>query len=98
MNTTFITYGVLTLLAISVSAAVLRAVKKTANVALLAATVAATVFQVIVYVQLGYLDPFAPVAIVVSWGYSFAVALVFTWVIRRYKTARTRKHRRVGEI
>lgn len=88
MNTAVITYGVLTLLTIGASAALLRAVKKTAIVALLAATIAAIVFQVIVYVQLGYVDPFAPVAIVVSWGYSFAVALVFTWGVRKYKTAR----------
>jgi hypothetical protein len=88
MNTALFTYGVLALLAIGASAALLRAVKKTGIVALLAATIAATVFQLIVYVQLGYLDPFAPVAIIVSWGYSFAVALVFTWGVRKYKPAR----------
>lgn len=86
MSSALITYGVLAVLAVGGSAVLLRVVRRTINIALLAATVAAAAFQLIVYVQLGFLDPFFPVALVVSWGYSFAVALIFTWGIRRYTT------------
>lgn len=89
MNTALITYGILAAMAIIGSALLLRVVKRTIYIVVLSATAAAALFQLVVYFQLGYLDPFFPVAFVVSWGYSFGVAYVFTWAVRRYTTWRS---------
>jgi hypothetical protein len=85
MNTAFVTYGVLAVLSIGAAAVFLARIKSTLYVGLVAATIAAVIFQVIVYAQLGYFDPFALVAFAVSWAYSLAVALVFVGTFRKFR-------------
>jgi uncharacterized membrane protein YccC len=78
------------ILGISVAAAVVtHSLSRRLFLASLLAAVAATiVFQIINYVQLGYLDPFVIVAVPVGLAMSFILALGVGAVMRRLRRPR----------
>lgn len=81
------TIGILILLGISaVVAAVTHCFYRRYIIAcLLSAFVATLLFQIAVFLRLGYLDPFFPIAVVVGGSISFVIALVVGGVVRRFQ-------------
>jgi hypothetical protein len=51
----------------------------------LSAFVATLLFQISVFLRLGHLDPFFPIAFVVGGSISFVIALVVGAVVRRFR-------------
>jgi hypothetical protein len=52
---------------------------------LLSAFVATLLFQIGVFLRLGHLDPFLPIAVVVGSSISFVIALVVGATVRRFR-------------
>ena len=82
----FVTYGILAALSIGAVIVALRFVKNAAGAAAIAATVVSLAFQVGAFIDLGYMDPFAPIALVVSWAYSFTIAILFAVSNKKQKS------------
>jgi len=81
------TLGFLILLAISgVVATVIHCFCRRFIVAcFLSAFVATLLFQMAVFLRVGYLDPFFPIAVAVGGSISFVIALVVGAVVRRLR-------------
>jgi hypothetical protein len=58
---------------------------------LVAAGLAVIMFQVGLYLQLGHLDPFAPIAFVITGGIAYVVALVIGLPFRAHRAKRARE-------
>lgn len=72
---TILVLGLLCAMACVITICVRKFIKYLVASSLLAASITAVLYQVIVYWQLGYLDPFFLVAFVVSWGIALACAI-----------------------
>ena len=53
---------------------------------LISAIVSTVIFQIIIFLHLGYLDPFLPIAVIVSGALALAISLIIgliKWVFRK---------------
>ena len=77
--------GLLVFIAMAVVASLAchTAIRTFMTATLVSGPVAAIAFQVVVYFQLGYLDPFFPIALVVSSAIGCGISVAVGWLLRR---------------
>ena len=78
----FVAYVAVAVLAIAASFTALVLTKSPVIVATISASVAAMLFMVYARIDIGYWDPFAPIAFGVCWGYAFLISIGFLGIGR----------------
>jgi hypothetical protein len=83
MSNALVSWLILLLIAGVLSYALHKFVRRFALACVAAAVLAATAFQVIAFLQLGYLDKFWPIAATITFFVSIVIGVIVGWFVRR---------------